>query len=233
MPHQANDRNGTEEPESTLALHRAGLSMYWSFDTHAFVVGSKYIERFFGKGESEEKCLAEYQRQIQEAYNWRQVAGEFLTGVEKFAKALDDPRFKTLTDFLSWLGDPQEVIYVLEQGLEGDLDGIDIYGSPMTFWNEVLIPLFEEAYESQDKETINRIHAFADWSMRQEESGAEAKGDLPTCALVCFYEFLPCNHAALQDMPNWFTFKEIESWLVNSPFMKTHQLQIKRVYGLI
>lgn len=74
--------------------------------------------------------------------------------------------------------------------------------SPMSLWLKIICS-FNEAYEEPRNESlIRRVYEYADWCLRQE-GGETAPELLPACVAVCFWEHLPTNRAAREDMPRW------------------------------
>jgi hypothetical protein len=76
--------------------------------------------------------------------------------------------------------------------------------TPYLLWFE-LRDAFEHAYEQtpRDESLIGRIYKYSDWCCDQPR-GATAPDDLLTCVAVCFYEHIPENPSAREDMPRWW-----------------------------
>jgi hypothetical protein len=87
---------------------------------------------------------------------------------------------------------------------------IEAVDSPMGLWSELSLA-FEVAYEEEpvDREMIRRIYDFADWCLQQEQVD-DARFDLPTCVITCFYEGIPRSPAARAEMHKWFSREELE-----------------------
>jgi len=80
--------------------------------------------------------------------------------------------------------------------------------NPMQFWLEIIF-LFDEAYEEpRNEDLIRRIYDYEEWCLTQDE-GETAANHLPTCVVIVFWEHIPTNTAARQDMPRWFSIEEI------------------------
>ena len=184
-----------------VVLNRAAVRLFWSFYDEAYISESRYVARYSAFGATAEDSLHRYGANIQEPRNWLAVAHEYLQEVAGF-----DVTLAELTD--------------------------DEIESPGMFWDFVIKPLFIQAYEEPIRcDAIARIYAYADWCHFQDHSGLEDCYHLPTTALTNFYEWMPTIPKALIDMPNWFTFDEIEYWLLNSPFMENSREDILRVFG--
>ena len=82
-------------------------------------------------------------------------------------------------------------------------DEIGGYGTPYLLWAK-LRDAFFSAYEHRDESLIKRIYEYSDWCISQPQ-GLTAADDLATCVSVCFYEDIPTNRLAREDMPRWFT----------------------------
>jgi len=80
--------------------------------------------------------------------------------------------------------------------------------TPYLLWFE-LRDQFHKAYEPpENANLIQRIYDYADWCCDQPQ-GETAKDDLATCVAVSFFEHIPESERALEDMPNWFTLKDV------------------------
>lgn len=80
----------------------------------------------------------------------------------------------------------------------------------MALWIE-LVDSFHEAYrnEPRNDSRIGRIYSYADWCLRAPRR-PEADHDPFTAVVVCFYEDIPTDPVARDDMPRWFPCKEVE-----------------------
>ena len=67
---------------------------------------------------------------------------------------------------------------------------------------------FRDAYDADNAALVGQIYEFARWCCRQPR-GTAAADDLSSCVAGCFYENIPTHPKALQDMPNWWTLKEV------------------------
>lgn len=85
------------------------------------------------------------------------------------------------------------------------------FDNPHSLWIESNW-LFDKAWEADppNRSLIDRIYAFSDWCVAQPE-GKTAEDDLVTVVCVCFLEHIPTIPAALRDMPNRFTWDEVET----------------------
>ena len=80
--------------------------------------------------------------------------------------------------------------------------------SPMALWIEIVF-YFDEAYEEpKNSDFIRRVYGYADWCLGQD-IGETADEHLPTCVVTCFWEHIPTNKAARDDMPRWFSFEDV------------------------
>jgi hypothetical protein len=190
-----------------LALHRAGVRLYWNFEQCAFVVESKYISRFVAPGKTENEALAAFGKVIQEPNSWRSVVEELMGRNPRFVEILIKE-----VEYMSFESNDSE-----EQDQPSE-EWNDL-NHPMTFWNEVLFPVFRKAYDDpKDDGLINRIYAFADWSFWQDQEGETNPGKhLCTCCIICFFENLMGFAKGLADMPNWFNSHEID-WVFEGGF---------------
>ena len=86
---------------------------------------------------------------------------------------------------------------------------IDEAENPYALWIDLCLD-FEKAYqEPRDEGLIRRIYSYAEWC-EQQDRGETAEDDLLTCVAVCFYEHIPTIAGAREDMPRWFTLKDVE-----------------------
>jgi hypothetical protein len=86
--------------------------------------------------------------------------------------------------------------------------------SPMSLWIDIICS-FDEAYEEPRNESlIRRVYEYADWCLYQK-GGEIAAEHLPTCVATCFWEHIPTNRAARDDMPRWVSFGDV---IVNEHF---------------
>jgi len=182
-----------------VVLNRAGVRWFWSFDDIAYRAESRYVLRYSAFGQTAEEALKLYGTTIQESRNWQSVAEDFLGQVNGFHELIAAARDDSMIKH------------------------------PQIFWDDIVKPLFEEAYEPPvDLDAISRIYALADWCHMQLHEFDNI--DLPSVMLVTFYEWIPTVTAALLDMPNWFTFEEIEDWIMDSPFLGASRQDLLRVY---
>ena len=80
--------------------------------------------------------------------------------------------------------------------------------TPYLLWFE-LRDQFHKPYEAPiNRDLINRIYRYADWCCEQPQ-GETAEDDLATCVAVSFYEHIPESERAIEDMPTWFTLKDV------------------------
>ncbi len=79
----------------------------------------------------------------------------------------------------------------------------------MALWIELSMR-FQRAYEAEprDEAFIARVYSFADWCERAP-SGPDAGHDPLTAVVVGFYEDIPRNRAAREDMPRWFKYSTV------------------------
>ena len=80
--------------------------------------------------------------------------------------------------------------------------------SQYTLWID-LWSTFCEAYKRDDRALIKQIYQFADWCMNLPRGEASADDPL-TCVCASFYEEIPTNQKALNDMPNWIRRDALE-----------------------
>lgn len=96
--------------------------------------------------------------------------------------------------------------YELFPELWSEFDRAD---SSYLLWYEVQ-KAFDGAYDSGDRALIDRVYRYARWCCEQPR-GESAADDLLTCVVVSFFEEIPLNEKAINDLPNWFSKAEIES----------------------
>ncbi len=90
--------------------------------------------------------------------------------------------------------------------------------NPMQLWIEIVLA-FDEAYEEPRNENfIKRVYDFENWCLAQDK-GETAGEHLPTCVTTAFWEHIPTNRAAREDMPRWFSLEEV---LANQHFFSYH-----------
>jgi hypothetical protein len=83
------------------------------------------------------------------------------------------------------------------------------WDNPYSCWNS-LIFLFEDAYqEPRNEDSIKRICEYSEWCLEQPQ-GETAEDDLPTIVCVCFLEHIPTIPAAMEDMPRWIPYKNVQ-----------------------
>ena len=88
----------------------------------------------------------------------------------------------------------------------------------MYLWIMILLA-FDEAYEeSRNESFIKRVYDYEEWCLTQDE-GETAGEHLPTCVVTAFWEHIPTNPAAREDMPRWFSLEDV---LANSHFFSYH-----------
>ena len=82
---------------------------------------------------------------------------------------------------------------------------------------------FEAAYEStpRDECLIRRVYEYSDWCISAPR-GETAEDDLPTIVCTCFYEHIPEQPAARDDMPRWFRY---EDFLGTAQIFRYHLLE--------
>lgn len=83
-------------------------------------------------------------------------------------------------------------------------------GSPYVLWVELWMA-FEDAYDKTppDESLIRRIYRYSAWCCDQPR-GNTAADDLFTCVAVSFYEHIPLNPKARDDMPRWWRSEDLE-----------------------
>ena len=78
---------------------------------------------------------------------------------------------------------------------------------PMALWVEIIYA-FDQAYEEpKNDDFIKRVYNYADWCLLQP-AGETAAEHLPTCVVICFWEHIPTNKAARDEMPQWVSFED-------------------------
>ncbi|MEI8194996.1 MAG: hypothetical protein WCI73_03710 [Phycisphaerae bacterium] len=78
----------------------------------------------------------------------------------------------------------------------------------MALWIE-LHNQFNTAYrEPRNEDLISRIYAYADWCLYAPPQNDSAH-DPGMAVNLAFFEHIPTNRAAREDMPRWFTYKEV------------------------
>lgn len=87
--------------------------------------------------------------------------------------------------------------------------------NPMQLWIELSL-CFDEAYEEPKNESfIRRVYDYENWCLTQDAQTAKrdvterAENHLPTCVAVAFWEHIPTNKAAREDMPCWFSVEDV------------------------
>jgi hypothetical protein len=116
------------------------------------------------------------------------------------------------------------------RGVQSDLT-ID---SPMALWNALVDNVMPQAFESSDKDLVHRLYAYSEWCLAQDQSRETEPGKhLPTCVTICFYEAIPSNSAALQDLPNWFSFTEAEDKFIANTYTSHYAQSIRKVFAVI
>lgn len=80
--------------------------------------------------------------------------------------------------------------------------------NPMELWIEMGFAFDASYKEPRNEDLIRRIYGFADWCLEQPQTDS-AEDDLPTNVIIGFYEDIPRNKAAREDMPRWFTLEDI------------------------
>lgn len=102
---------------------------------------------------------------------------------------------------------------------------------PLTLWMEIVLT-FDEAYEPpKNDDFIKRVYDYADWCL-DRDGGETAADHLPTCVTM-FWEHIPTNEAARQDMPRWLSWEQV---LANEHFFKYRLTEdeladLERVYA--
>lgn len=90
--------------------------------------------------------------------------------------------------------------------------------NPMRLWIEIVLS-FDEAYEeSRNESFIKRVYDYEEWCLEQDK-GETAAEHLPTCVATAFWEHIPTNQAAREDMPRWFSLEDV---LANQHFFRYH-----------
>ncbi|MDQ6786847.1 MAG: hypothetical protein M3033_08565 [Acidobacteriota bacterium] len=90
--------------------------------------------------------------------------------------------------------------------------------NPMYLWIMIVLA-FDEAYEEPKNESfIKRVYDYEDWCLAQDK-GETAGEHLPTCVVTAFWEHIPTNPAAREDMPRWFSLEDV---LSNQHFFSYH-----------
>ena len=80
--------------------------------------------------------------------------------------------------------------------------------NPMYLWIMIVLA-FDEAYEKPRNESfIKRVYDYEEWCSAQHE-GETAEEHLPTCVVTVFWEHIPTNQAAREDMPRWFSLEDV------------------------
>jgi hypothetical protein len=78
----------------------------------------------------------------------------------------------------------------------------------MSLWIELHLA-FEKAYrDPQNDDLIARIYSYADWCLAARRND-DASHDPLTAVIVAFYEDIPTNKPAREDMPRWFSYAEV------------------------
>lgn len=165
------------------------------------VIQSKFIRRYEGRGRTEAEAMKSYELAQQEPDNWRGVADEYLGGLPVYQNNLEDCTAEEVE-------------------------------TPTRLWINVVLDVFRTAYKSHqlNTEAIARVYAFAEWCLIQKQPDADASSSLATAASISFYECIPRIPEALQDMPNWFDFSEVETMFLANPFSRIDAAEIKTVY---
>ena len=91
--------------------------------------------------------------------------------------------------------------------IQGEISEAD---NPMGLWIEIAF-WFDEAYvEPRNEDFIRRVYRFEEWCLEQDE-GSTAAEHLPTCVVTAFWEHIPTNPLAREDMPRWFSIEEVNA----------------------
>lgn len=88
---------------------------------------------------------------------------------------------------------------------------IEEWGESMGLWVGLFTP-FERAYEKAppDFDLIERIYAYADWCLFEEqEDGIDVGHHLATAVCIGFWENIPTAPLPRADMPYWFWCEEV------------------------
>ena len=83
----------------------------------------------------------------------------------------------------AWEREARERFPEMASDLDEDIADYGVESAPYHLWFS-LLPRCELAHEGNDEELLQRIYAFADWSMHQEASA------IWNSAGVCFYEHI-------------------------------------------
>lgn len=91
--------------------------------------------------------------------------------------------------------------------------------NPYAVWNELMF-LWKDAWKAEPPrmEFIDRMYAYCDWCLDQPR-GETCHDDLFTATVVCFLEEIGDTPAALLDMPNRFTWEQVESSSIFAPIV--------------
>jgi hypothetical protein len=86
---------------------------------------------------------------------------------------------------------------------------IDAANEVMACWLELNFE-FDKVYRSEilDRNKIRRFYEFARWCLANPSTSASAEFDPLTAAVVVFFEHIPRNRAAREDLHNWISRKE-------------------------
>jgi hypothetical protein len=109
---------------------------------------------------------------------------------------------------------------------------IETAENPMSLWFEIVYA-FDEAYvDPKNDDFIERVYGYADWCLFQPQ-GETAEEHFPTCVAICFWEHIPTNNAARDDMPRWISYEDL---ILNEHFFKYSLSDqefddLKRVYA--
>ena len=110
--------------------------------------------------------------------------------------------------------------------------GIGSAESPYGLWIELWLA-FEAAYEQTppDESLIGRIYRYSDWCCDQPR-GKTADDDLLTCVAVSFYEHIPLNAKAREDMPRWWRSEDLATGPAGEPSVLGWHLSAEQIEEL-
>lgn len=132
----------------------------------------------------------------------------------------------------AWL----EVAHImLGSALQGNFQNLkeSYFKSPDLLWTNIVDNAFIPAYsEVKNEEVINRVYAFSEWCLAVDPLTKDlVAGGLRSAVHVCFYEAIPSAPHALQDLPNWFSFEEIQKSFLSNPFLREDYDALKTAFG--
>ncbi len=98
------------------------------------------------------------------------------------------------------------------------------FDSPDKLWTNVVDTVFLPSYGNfQNEELINSVYAFSEWCLSIDElAECRVAGSFRSAVHVILYEAIPTSPPALNDLPNWFCFNEIQESFLTNPFMSDY-----------